>query len=217
MSYTKDKPPFPPLKDGERYSSWSFFVETWLMGGDGLWDIVSGEEPEPHPSTVDPSTGKLVAPTLTDDDKKSQKEWIQRDAKARAKILILLDEGLFPKFCPHRRAKELWDAIREAYEEGSTQNVLLWWMELTQTRLEESEPLQPHLDRLLEASRKLASADFIVPEALLVMVILVSLPTTFHTVVTSLHTSITASSPSTCVGTDTLRCRREVGFLHPKG
>lgn len=49
-------------------------------------------------------------------------------------------------------------------------------MELTQTRLEDDGPLQPHFDRLLEASRKLAGAGFAVPEPLLVMVILVSLP-----------------------------------------
>jgi len=69
-------------------------------------------------------------------------------------------------------------------------------MELTQTRLDEDSPLQPHIDLILEAARKLAGATFTVPQPLLVMVLLVSLPPSYATVVTSLHTTITASSPS---------------------
>jgi len=157
---------------------------------------VTGEEVEPHPPTVDPATGVLVFPTLADAERKKQKAWNQGDAKARTKILHLLDESHFAQFRDCRTAQELWDSIKRTFEDSSTQNLLLWWTELTQTRLEEDSALQPHLDLILEAARKLAGAAFTVPQTLLVMVLLVSLPPSYATVVTSLHTTITALTPS---------------------
>jgi len=73
-------PNFPKLKEPERYSQWSYFVQTWLQGG-GDWDYVTGEEVEPHPPTVDPATGVLVYPSLADAEKKKQKAWNQGQDK----------------------------------------------------------------------------------------------------------------------------------------
>ena len=54
---------FAKLKEPERYSPWSFFVQTWLQGK-GLWDYITGEEVEPHLATIDPTTGIIMLPTL---------------------------------------------------------------------------------------------------------------------------------------------------------
>jgi hypothetical protein len=182
---------FPKLKDPERFPQWNFFLKTWLQG-EGLWEYVTGENPEPYPLVLDTATGIYTRAIPNDTAHKKQKAWEQGDAKTRTKIIQLLDEMHFAKFATYTTAKSLWEALHETFEDSSTQNILLWWLDLTQTRLEDGDPLQPHFDKVLEASCKLASAGFSVPEPLLVMVILVSLPSTYENKVTLLHMAITA-------------------------
>ena len=186
---------FPKLKEPDRFSQWSLYLKTYLQG-EGLWEYVNSDTPEPHPATLDPVTKVYIKPSLGDKDKKVQKEWEQNDTKTRSKILQMLDESHFIKFGKYTTAREMWKALYETFEDSSTHNVLLWWLELTQTRVEDGDLLQPHFDHILEAAQKLEDAGFTVPEPLLVMVILVTLPSAYEQKVTSLHTALTTSSPT---------------------
>jgi hypothetical protein len=132
---------------------------------------------------------------LTDAQRESIRKWKQRDAKTRATILALLDESLYGRFRWCTTAADLWNAIRTEFEDGTTQNVLLWWTDLTQRRLEEATPLQTHIDHLQDAYRKLQNANFAIPEQIFALVILSSLPEEWNQVATSLHTTLMAFSP----------------------
>src|ERR1700743_299928 len=92
------------LKEPEDYPSWSVVVEPWLTG-EGLWDYISGEEPEPFPSQLNLETGIITLPLkMNDSDKQKQKSWKQQDAKAQGKILALLDNSLLLQFRSHSTA-----------------------------------------------------------------------------------------------------------------
>ena len=165
-----------------------------------LWKITSGIEKKPPASlplpptttTTTQSTG-TVTPRVADNSE-AVDAWEQKDAEAQTKILAYLDESLYPRFRSQTTAYTLWKAIRDAFEDASSQNILLWWIDLTQAKHEDESPLQPHIDRILEASRKLANAQFAIPEQILAIVILSSLPPSWDTVVTSLHMNLTAAS-----------------------
>ena len=81
---------------------------------------------------------------------------------------------------------------------GNTSHIQRWLIKLFQTKLEDGEPLQLHLDKILNAAQKLTNVNFAVPEPLLVLVILASLPFSWETLVTTLHTTITTMAPSDC-------------------
>jgi hypothetical protein len=204
------------LKSAERYPAWSFFTETYLQG-EGLWELITGEDPYPvtepltiTTSAVSATSGTSTSPAtprqstqptasspsvLTDAQRESIRKWKQRDAKTRATILALLDESLYGRFRWCTTAADLWNAIRTEFEDGTTQNVLLWWTDLTQRRLEEATPLQTHIDHLQDAYRKLQNANFAIPEQIFALVILSSLPEEWNQVATSLHTTLMAFSP----------------------
>ena len=101
---------FARLKTAEHYPPWAFFVETYLEG-EGLWDIVSGAEPYPPlpptsttaPTTTPAPSGilsmNITVPEITTAPATPEiRAWKRNDAKARAKILTLLDESLFARF-----------------------------------------------------------------------------------------------------------------------
>ena len=71
---------------------------------------------------------------------------------------------------------------------------MLWWIDLTQTKLKDGDPLQLHVNQILKASRKLMNAQFAIPEQVLTIVLLSSLPPSWDTVVTTLHTNLTATT-----------------------
>jgi len=162
------------LKTAERYSAWAFYMKTYLQG-EGLWKICVGMEPSPTlpdeqavASTSDAAatttTGTQLAPKPPPKPSPEILEaievWQQKDAKARTRIITVLDESLFPRFSTYNTAQALWSAIQQSYEAASSQNILLWWTELTQTRLEEGGTIQAHADKILEASRKLGNSKF---------------------------------------------------------
>ena len=70
-------------------------------------------------------------------------------------ILGALDESLYAQYCQYKTSMDLWEAIQITFEDGSTQNILLWVIELFQTKMEDSDPLQLHLDKILNAACKL--------------------------------------------------------------
>ena len=193
------QPTLQKLKGPERYLPWSYFMEIYLKSK-GLWKITSGIEKKPPASlplppmtmTTTQSTG-TVTPRVADNSE-AVDAWEMKDAEAQTKILAYLDESLYSRFRSQTTAYLLWKAIREAFEEASSQNISLWWIDLTQAKHEDENPLQTHIDRILEASRKLANTQFAIPKQILAIVILSSLPPSWDTVVTSLHTNLTATS-----------------------
>jgi len=73
MSTKESLPNFPKLKEPERYSAWSFFLETYLQG-EGLFDYVNGENPEPFPLVLNTTTNTYSrAPFADEAAKKKQK------------------------------------------------------------------------------------------------------------------------------------------------
>jgi len=66
------------------------------------------------------------------------------------------------------------------------------WLGMNRDR----SPLQPHIDCIQDAYRKLSNAQFTIPEQILALVILASLPGCWDNVVTLLHTTLMAFSPS---------------------
>lgn len=190
-------PAIKKLTGADKYSQWSYFMEIYLKG-EGLWKITNGMEKRPADTVREaPATAATDAGAATPrvrDNAEAVEKWEMKDAKAMTKILACVDESLFTKWRQHDTAAALWSGIKKSYEELSSQNILLWWLELTQAALEEGNSLQPHFDRILEANRKLTNAKFTIPEPILAIIILTSLPESYSTLVSTLHTNLTAAS-----------------------
>jgi hypothetical protein len=172
-------------------------MEIYLKG-EGLWKITAGSDKKPPEQVPDvgvatSTVGGATTPRMRDNTEAVEK-WEQKDARAMTKILAYVEEALFAKWRHHKTATELWDGIKKSYEESSSQNILLWWLELTQAALEEGSQLQPHFDRILEANRKLANSEFNIPEPILAIIILTSLPEPYENLVSTLHTNLTAAT-----------------------
>jgi gag-polypeptide of LTR copia-type len=182
------------LNGCECYPDWAYFMKIYLKG-EALWKITAGikkRPPDQAPSTSERSKDNMEA----------VEKWEVKDSRAQIRILAQVDDSLHTKWKDTETATELWNAIEKTYAEQSSQNILVWWLDLTCTILDEGEPVQPHLDKILEANQKLKAAKFEIPEPLLTIIILVSLPDSYTGLITTLQDNTSSAAGEKC---DSLR------------
>ncbi|KAF6213674.1 hypothetical protein GE061_011396 [Apolygus lucorum] len=120
-------PNIKKLTGSENYSNCKFGMEMFLIAED-LWAVVEGTETSP-----------------------------KKDAKARSKICLMVDESLYPMVRSQKTAKEVWTKLESNYESKGLCRRLSLLKQLFSLDLKQFSTIEEYLNRILSISQQLDS------------------------------------------------------------
>jgi hypothetical protein len=129
--------------------------------------------------------GSLARPSATADPT-GHAEWISKDRKARIQIATTLRKGPLNLILEAKTAKECWDRIVARYQGRGGRRIAYLMESFFRVNLTDTEPLEPQLNRLVEAGRNLESINCGVNDKALAYIIIMALPDTLSTLQTIL-------------------------------
>nr|CAI5851736.1 unnamed protein product [Callosobruchus analis] len=115
----------PRFLGRENYANWAFAVEN-VFFLEGLTNCLVGAEED----------GVLVS-------------------KAKAKLILTLDPSLFTHVKDATSAKEVWDKLKEMYEDTGFARKISLLRKLISLRLDSCESMEQYVNSVIETSQKL--------------------------------------------------------------
>lgn len=151
--------PIAKLRGRENYSTWKIAMEN-LLSLDGLWKSVLGTEVSE-----------------------------EKIARAKAKIVLSVDESLYIHVAKATTAEEAWKNLQKAFEDtGLTRKVGLL-RKITTTRLENCESMERYVNEIMSAAHQLTAIGFEINQEWLGTVLLVGLPEQYQPMIMALESS----------------------------
>ena len=154
---------------GDNYHEWKFSMK-WLLMGLDLWDLVDGSEVLPERA-----------------GQKQQEKFRKRQNLALSKICLSVSPNIQIYVRSAKTGKEAWDCIAKRFEEKSLTRIIKYRSELYSTMMNEETPMVDQINHLKTIAERLESLDDIVAEKDLVMILLKSLPKSYHNLITALE------------------------------
>lgn len=138
--------------DGPNYPTWSFLMQNILIAKD-LWEIVTGEEPRPASSTVPagyPSSPSSATTTTSAPAPASeaQRKWDKRNALALSLICLSIKRNLHTSVRHLKSASLAWETLSHMFDVKNEQRILQMRSELSSIRMNETEPVLTHLNKM---------------------------------------------------------------------
>lgn len=125
---------------------WAFAVENFLVL-DGMVDCIRGTE-----------------------------EDTEKNAKAKAKIILTIDTSIYIHIKQAVTAKEMWDKLKTLYDDsGFTQKISLL-LKLISTRLEDDDSMSSYVNRMVETAQRLRRIGFKIDDEWVGSLLLAGLP-----------------------------------------
>ena len=154
---------------GDNYHEWKFSMK-WLLMGLDLWDLVDGTEVLPDRA-----------------GQKQQEKFRKRQNLALSKICLSVSPNIQIYVRSAKTGKEAWDCIAKRFEEKSLTRIIKYRSELYSMMMNEETPMVDQINHLKTIAERLESLDDIVAEKDLVMILLKSLPKSYHNLITALE------------------------------
>lgn len=170
----------PPKFDGDNYEMWSIRMETYLEALD-LWEAVE-EDYEVSQLSDNPTIAQI----------KIYKEKKTRKAKAKACLFAAVSPTIFPRIMTLSSAKAIWDYLKSEYkgdERIRGMQVLNLIREFEMQKMKESETIKEYSDRLMNIVNKVRLLGSEFPDSRIVQKILITVPESFETTISSLENS----------------------------
>ncbi|XP_055601451.1 uncharacterized protein LOC129750515 [Uranotaenia lowii] len=145
------------------YESWRFKVEMLLVR-ENLWKYVREDAPEP--------------PT---------EAWAEGDAKARATIVLLVDDSQHPLIRECQTARETWHQLKNHHQKTTMFTKVSLLKKLCRAEYTDNEDMENHLFRMDELFSSLTNAGQELGNSLKVAMVLKSMPDSFDTLTTALE------------------------------
>lgn len=151
--------PVTKLKGRENYTTWKIAMEN-LLSLDGLWKSVLGTEMN-----------------------------AEKIAKAKAKIVLSVEETLYIHVANATTAEEAWKNLHKAFEDtGLTRKVGLL-RKITTTRLENCESMEKYVNEVMSAAHQLTAIGFEINQEWLGTALLAGLPEQYQPMIMALENS----------------------------
>ena len=163
MDYTKSQKHFKPF-DGEKYSAWKIRIRVLLEEHKVLY-VVDDAVPE-----------------------KPDDKWVQDDCTAKRIIIDYLSDSFLKYAKGEMKACEILKSLDEIYERKSLATQITTWKNLLTLKLEGDTPLTKHFQNFEDLIDILVAAGATVEEPTKVALLLVTLPTSYESIVTAIET-----------------------------
>ncbi|KAF6203143.1 hypothetical protein GE061_003559 [Apolygus lucorum] len=152
-------PNIKKLTGSANYNNWKFGVEMFLVAEE-LWPVVQGEEIDSR-----------------------------KDAKAKSKICLLIDESLYPIVRSCRMARDVWVKLEQNYECKGLSRRLGLLRQLFGLKLKQFGSMEEYLNEVLMISQKLDSIDAGLEDEFVGVVMLSGLSEEFEPMIMSIESS----------------------------
>lgn len=123
------------LKGRENWEAWKFATQAYLEM-EGLWSSVNGTSAE------------------TDDVKKAL-----NDTKARSRLILLIEPINFSHIQDAKSAKEVWDNLKQAFEDSGLMRRVGLLRNLITTKLETCVSIEDYVNRITTTAHKLRGTE----------------------------------------------------------
>lgn len=156
--------------DEKNYETWSVQMRSVLIHS-GFWKYVSGDEP------ILPvwSPEKII-------------EWENNDEKALASIMLSVKSTQLNYIKNIKRSKDAWNKLKEVYKPTGPMQKVSLFKKLLSLNMKNSKDMVEYLNTFGDISEKLADIGIQIPEELLVIILLSSLPKEYENFVVVMET-----------------------------
>ncbi|XP_063823046.1 uncharacterized protein LOC135072971 [Ostrinia nubilalis] len=146
----------------ENYCTWKFAVQTFLQHEE-LWEC------------VEPADGVTVNPKL--------------DLKAKTKIILLVDPVNYIHVQDAQTSKEVWQNLRNAFEDSGLTRKVGLLRDLVNTTLEGCSNIEEYVNKIVSTAHKLRNIGFNVDDEWLGTLMLAGLPEQYKPMIMGLESS----------------------------
>src|SRR6266850_755653 len=151
----------PILEDADGYAHWHFCM-TMVLEESDLMGITDGTLTKPN-TTADPS---------------EYTDWMSKDHQACIQIATTLQKGALNLILQAKTAKECWEKLEARYQGKGGHHIVYLMESFFQSSLSDAEPIEPQLNKLVEASCNLDSISCSVNNKTLAYIIIMALSNT---------------------------------------
>lgn len=151
--------------NNSNYFMWKYKIELYLINQD-LWNVLSEEAP---------STPARL------------REWIKKDNKARTTIGLLVEDNQLVHIRGKTTALETWNALKSIHEKNTLTNRISIYKKIALTKMNESDDMEDHLNRLIDLFQKLEDLGDIASEQWKIGIVFASLSQSYSTLITALE------------------------------
>jgi hypothetical protein len=170
------------LKGRANYPDWCTAMESYLDLED-LWDAVEGKETD-----------------------------AKKVKKAKAKIILCIEETNFVHIRDCKTAKEVWDSLKTTFEDTGLSNKISLLRTLITTRLEACANVEEYVNKIVSTAHKLNSLKLTVSDEWIGCILLAGLPEIYKPMIMGIESSgvkITADSIKTKILTRVLKVKKK--------
>ncbi|GAB2276957.1 hypothetical protein Dimus_039215 [Dionaea muscipula] len=170
----------PPVFDGTNYQVWAVRMEVYLDAND--LREAAGQVYEVPPLPDNPTLAQI----------KNQKVMKLRKSKARATLFAAVSSTIFTRILTLKTAKEIWDFLKQEYEGNERvkgMQVLNLIREFEMQKMKESKTIKEYCSKLLSIVNKVRLLGTVFSDSRIVQKVLVTIPTKFEAVISSLENS----------------------------
>lgn len=150
------------------YSTWKLAAQATL-DLDDLWCTIEYEKDEEgNPKTpVDPN----------------------KDRKARSKLTLMIDTGLYTHIADAKTAKQLWDALAKTYDDTGLDRRIKLLNKLTRAQLVNCKNMEEYVDIIISTSQQLNGVGLVVSEEWVGSFLLAGLPSSYRPMIMAIEHS----------------------------
>ena len=171
MSEQRDSPHKTPKLDNDNYYAWSYRMEMKLRK-QGVWNIVNGTESRPVGS----------------DNHKVVKAWQTRVDLALSEIIGEVSDSQLVHTRVSRDPAEIWERLRTTHVSQGLGSIIAIWQRFFTLKKADDTSIQAHASIIRELADRLTGLGDEPSEALMVSVLMLSLPESYSTIIVSLDT-----------------------------
>lgn len=165
--FTSTKVGMEKLKGTINYRDWAFQMQNILVFED-LWQCVTGKC-----DTKGESADKLA----------------RREEKARARLCLSVDKSCYPHIVQAKTAKDVWDALRKAYDDTGLHRRLSCLRTLCSIKLDKFDSMEMYVNEILSLAEQLSSMNKPLDDEFLAAIMLQGLPQEYEPMIMALEHS----------------------------
>lgn len=152
--------------NGSNYVSWKYRMMT-MLEREEVWGVIE----KPKPEEVDAELP----------------QWIKDDRKARTTIALFVEDSQLRFVKKAKSAREMWYNLKSYHEKATIGNQALLLQQLCSLNLSEKGDVEKHIEQMEDLFERLDNAGVELSELLRIIMMLRSLPSSYHSFVTSLE------------------------------
>jgi len=149
----------------ENYETWKVQMESILVMND-LWEYVSGEKAKPSGET-----------STSDAERRS---WEKEDRKAKGKILLAIKPSELKHVTECITSRDVWLKLKAPHQSSGPARKATMLKRLMRHKMTDDEDVRDYIANFFQTSDKLREIDVNIPDDLLALMLMSSLPKSFE-------------------------------------